>query len=247
MSTLGQWTARFAENWLQNFRLRHELNPVAAHPSLIENFRFSECGDERVLLHVGCGPVTLDCLPLPGFQTSVWREIRLDADPSVRPDIVGTMTDMSAVPDDFADAIYSSHNIEHLYPHEVPMALAEFLRVLKPAGFLVVTCPDLQSLCRLVVDDKLDQAAYVSPAGPIAPIDVLYGHRPQMAAGNLYMAHHCGFTLTTLMTVLREAGFAAVNGLRREAAFDLWVLVSKSQRTPDEMTALAQDYLPVGG
>jgi len=69
----------------------------------------------------------------------------LDIDPSVAPDIVGTMTDMSAVATASIDAIFSSHNIEHLYPHEVPIALAEFLRVLKDDGFAVVTCPDLRS------------------------------------------------------------------------------------------------------
>ncbi len=95
---------------------------------------------EKVFLHVGCGtqrkgPAT------PGFNSDQWREIRLDINPSVSPDVIGTMTDMSAVPSASVDAIYSSHNIEHLYPHEVPVALAEFRRVLKDDGFTVITCP----------------------------------------------------------------------------------------------------------
>jgi hypothetical protein len=45
--------------------------------------------------------------------------------------------------------------------------------------FLLVTCADLQSLCRLAVEDKLDDPAYFAPAGPIVPIDVLYGRRAQ--------------------------------------------------------------------
>lgn len=245
MSALGQWCGRFAESWLRKFKLRHDLELPAVQSAVAPEFQFATTGQHQVLLHVGCGSATLASIALPGFQSSPWREVRLDADPNARPDIVGTMTNMAAVPDAFADAIYSSHNIEHLYPHEVPMALAEFMRVLKPAGFLLVTCPDLQSLCRLVVADKLDQTAYVSPAGPIAPIDVLFGHRAQMESGNLYMAHHCGFTLTTLMAVLREAGFAVVHGLRREAAFDLWVLASKSHRTQAEMAMLTRDYFPL--
>jgi predicted SAM-dependent methyltransferase len=40
-------------------------------------------------------------------------------DHAVQPDVVGTMTDMSAVATGSIDAIVSSHNIEHLYPHEV--------------------------------------------------------------------------------------------------------------------------------
>lgn len=141
----------------------------------------------KTFLHVGCGPKRKD-QTTRGFNSPDWQELRLDIDQSVAPDIVGTMTDMSAVASKSVDAVYSSHNIEHLYPHEVPVALAEFLRVLKPNGFFVVTCPDLQSVCKLIADDKLTEAAYTSPAGPIAPLDILYGHRPAMARGNLYMA-----------------------------------------------------------
>lgn len=117
--------------------------------------------------------------------------MRLDIDSAVKPDIIGTMTDISAVADGSVDAIFSSHNIEHLYPHEVPLALGEFMRVLKPDGFSVITCPDLQSVAALVAEDKLLDPAYTSPAGAIAPLDILYGHRASMAAGNTYMAHRC--------------------------------------------------------
>ena len=97
-----------------------------------------------VFLHVGCGPKHKDRTP---FASQNWREIRLDIDSAVQPDVIGTMTDMKAVRDASVDAVFSSHNIEHLYPHEVPIALAEFYRVLKPDGFVLLTCPDLQSVC----------------------------------------------------------------------------------------------------
>ena len=100
-------------------------------------------------LHIGCGPKRKE-QTTRGFNTADWNELRLDIDASVAPDITGTMTDMSALADASVDAIFSSHNIEHLYPHEVPVALAEFKRVLKPDGFAVITCPDLQSVCALV-------------------------------------------------------------------------------------------------
>jgi hypothetical protein len=93
------------------------------------------------------------------------------------------MVDMSAVTSDSVDGIFSSHKIEHLYPHEVPLALAEFKRVLSDDGFAVITCPDLKSVCALVAGDKLTEPAYTSPAGPIIPLDILYGHRPVMARG----------------------------------------------------------------
>ena len=55
------------------------------------------------------------------------------------------MTDMSAVETGSMDALFSSHNVEHLYPHEVPVAFVEFHRVLNDDGFAIITGPDLQS------------------------------------------------------------------------------------------------------
>lgn len=197
----------------------------------------------RTLLHVGCGPKHKD-QTTRAFNTPEWTEVRLDIDPSVSPDVAGTMTDMSAVASESVDAVFSSHNIEHLYPHEVPVALAEFLRVLKPDGFAVITCPDLQSVAALVAEDRLTEPAYVSPAGPIAPLDILYGHRPPMAAGNLYMAHRCGFTRRVLVGTLRAAGFPVVIDRRRPQYFDLWALASKSSRPEEELRALAIAHFP---
>ena len=198
----------------------------------------------RQFLHVGCGPKRKD-QTTTGFNTLEWHEQRLDIDAHVAPDIIGTMTDMSAVADGLVDAVFSSHNIEHLYPHEVPKALAEFKRVLKPDGFVVITCPDLQSVCALIAEDKLTETAYMAPAGPIAPLDILYGHRPQLARGNLYMAHRCGFTQRVLTATLQAAGFVMVAAKRRSHPFyDLWAVASKSTRSEDEMRSLATEHFP---
>jgi predicted SAM-dependent methyltransferase len=198
------------------------------------------------LLHIGCGPKRKN-QTTRGFNTADWQEIRLDIDPAVSPDVIGTMTDMSAVASGSVDAIFSSHNIEHLYPHEVPVALAEFKRVLAPEGFAVITCPDLKSVCALIADDKLLDAAYTAPAGEIAPIDILYGHRPQMARGNLYMAHRCGFTQKVLHGTLQAAGFETVATFARGFApfFDLWALGSVCKRSEAEMQTLARYHFPV--
>ncbi|MDP1596849.1 MAG: methyltransferase domain-containing protein [Methylotenera sp.] len=203
----------------------------------------------KTFLHVGCGPLYIDPVTKQpsrpqGFDVGSWNELRLDINPVVNPDVVGTMTDMSAVPSGSVDAIFSSHNIEHLYPHEVPIALAEFKRVLRSDGFVVITCPDLQSVCALVAQGKLTEPAYISPAGPIAPLDILYGHRPPMSRGNLYMSHRCGFTLNVLLGTLESAGFSKVVGSCRPNYFDLWALACVSDVGNEQLLNLARQHLP---
>lgn len=239
MLVLDGLVDRLISRWVAGFRSRHGLDPsnLSQDPIWAENNRTLS------FLHIGCGQSRKQHT-VPGFMHPAWHEIRLDANAAVEPDIVANMTSMPMVPDGAVKAIFSSHNIEHLYPHEVPVALAEFHRVLKSDGFLVVTCPDLQSVCQLVVADKLDEPAYFSPAGPIAPIDVLYGHRPQTAAGNLYMAHHCGFTLRTLIAAVKAAGFQGCYGMRRDSNFDIWLIAHKKRLAQDELELLATDFFP---
>lgn len=195
--------------------------------------------DQSVFLHVGCGPKRQDHTPFAGKP---WRELRLDIDARVHPDVVGTMTDMGAVADASVDAVFSSHNIEHLYPHEVALALAEFRRVLKPGGLILITCPDLKSVCSLVAEDKLTEAAYQSGMGPITPLDILYGHRASMQQGNLYMAHRCGFTAKVLAGTLQSAGFSSAVKARPQH-FDLWALGSVNQNK-EWLLQRAQEFFP---
>lgn len=195
-------------------------------------------------LHVGCGPKKKH-QTTTGFNTNEWDEVRFDIDASVDPDVLGSMTDMSAVSDNSVHAIFSSHNIEHLHAHEVTMALAEFKRVLDDEGFVVITCPDLQSVAALIVEDKLLDAAYVSPAGPIAPLDILYGHRAAIAAGNFFMAHNCGFTQRVLASTFKQAGFESVASARRLSPFfDLWALASVNEKSASEMETIAKAHFP---
>jgi hypothetical protein len=197
----------------------------------------------KTLLHIGCGADRIT-RTTPGFNDGSWQEVRLDINELNQPDVIGSMTDMSGVDSESIDAIFSSHNIEHLYIHEVSIALAEFMRVLKTDAFCVITCPDLQSVCGLVARDKLTEAAYISPAGPITPLDILYGHSNSIRDGNTYMAHRCGFTQRSLSNVLKQSGFGSVATMRRAKSFDLCAIASKSNRSEDEMRLLAMEHFP---
>jgi len=196
----------------------------------------------KKLLHVGCGPQ--DKTGLKGFGSDDWIEVRFDIDETAHPDIVGTLTDMNQVGNESVDAIYSSHNIEHVYAHEVMIVLREFRRVLRPDGFVVLTCPDLQSVCEAVVADRLLEPLYHSPAGPISPIDILYGHRGYIAQGDTHMAHKCGFTYSVLSKCFTDAGFSSFIGGRRPAGFDLWIVALKSSRNESDLQEIGRTFLP---
>jgi hypothetical protein len=234
MNRLETWIGALIERWLSGFKRRYGLASELPKPIVDRG--------QKLLLHVGCGPANISNIPVRGFQEPEWRELRLDLDASVHPDIEGSMTHMPAVPAGLVDAIYSSHSIEHLVWHEVPRALDEFQRVLKDTGFVVITCPDVQSLAAMVAEDRLLETLYESFAGPVTTFDILYGYRPVLEK-NPWMAHRSGFTFSTLVDVLRAAKFPSIAGFRRPDAFDLWVVASKSKRTEEEMRNLASTYL----
>jgi len=193
-------------------------------------------------LHVGCGKKRKDRTIRP-FASPDWEEVTLDIDEAVAPDIVDKLPDLAKVPSGSFDAVFSSHNIEHLYPHEVIPAFQAFHRVLKDDGIAIVTCPDLQSLGERLASGDLDSPLYESPSGPVAPLDVLFGFRPSLAQGNLYMAHHTGYTVASLSKLFMKAGFKGFAGVRRPEKHDLWGIAVKQPRPEDELRSLVKTYV----
>jgi hypothetical protein len=83
---------------------------------------------------------------------------------------------------------------------------------------------DMSGFAVGVSGDRARSAArtlYTSESGPIAPLDILYGHRPSLAGGKHHMAHKCGFTYSALSSSFFSSGFRKVFGGRRPQAFDL--------------------------
>lgn len=150
---------------------------------------------QKRLLHVGCGGDAK-----PEWATE-YTETRLDIDGSHNPHIVASMTDMGDIGE--FDAVYCSHALEHLFPHEVVTALSEFRRVLNPEGFAMVLVPDLEDV-KATEDVILD-----APCGPITGLDMIYGKR-DVLADRPYMAHKTGFVKDTLKKAFDAAGFSKV-------------------------------------
>jgi len=185
----------------------------------------------RLVLHVGCGPPDHENLHA-SFRGPEWHEVRLDIDPGVRPDVVASISDMTPVPDASVDAVYSHHNIEHVFSHEVPTVLGEFLRVLRPGGEVLISTPDLQAVGKALAAGRLEETLYRAPAGNIAALDIVFGLRSEIAGGREYMAHRTGFSERTLGRRLGQAGFVNVQIASRPQDYVLWARARRpAQRT----------------
>jgi predicted SAM-dependent methyltransferase len=176
----------------------------------------------RRVLNAGSGPRSIRKLNAV-FDPTGWHEVRIDLDPSVRPDVVASMTDLRSHFDaESFDAVWSSHSLEHLYNHEVPVALSEFRRIVKADGFALITCPDLETVMTLFLKHGSDHVVYQSAAGAITPLDMMFGHAPSIASGKVHMAHHSGLTAERLGGLLLQAGFCEV--IIKRQNYDLWAL-----------------------
>jgi hypothetical protein len=185
---------------------------------------------EQVVVNVGCGPREGSTLPA---HFNSWQQLRVDIDASVQPDIVADLTDLSLIPDGSADAVWASHCVEHLYQHQVTIALAEFRRVLREDGFVCVIVPDLQTVAQYVVADRLHETLYESPAGPVSPHDILFGFGAAIASGRTSMAHRCGFTPGMLQRCFQQLRYGEVLLRRRSEKLDL-VAVARAMPARDE-------------
>lgn len=184
---------------------------------------------QKLLINVGCGPV-LRLTRTALFEE--WRQLRVDIEESVDPDVIADLTDLSPIESGTADALWSSHCVEHLYRSQVPGALQEFHRVLKDDGFIVILVPDLQAVAERIVADQFDEPIYNSGMGPVSAHDMFYGFGPSIAAGQTSMAHRCGFTPTSLVNLLNSSNFAEY-AIRRLGSLELLVVARKSLGAPE--------------
>lgn len=173
-----------------------------------------------VFINAGCG--VQNNSRVPAFFHK-WRQIRVDIDPDMMPDVVANIADLSVIPAGSIDAVWSCHSAEHLFAYEVPLAFAEFRRVLRKTGFACIIVPDLQAIADWIATDRLHETVYESPAGPVTAQDMLWGYSQAISRGNQAMAHHCGFTPTVFLQNLKHAGFAEIL-LRRKSNLELVAL-----------------------
>jgi predicted SAM-dependent methyltransferase len=132
--------------------------------------------------------------PIPGFV----NVDALEDLPGV--DVVADIGQRLPFEDGAAELVYASHVLEHFPTEEVPPLLAEWRRVLKPGGTLLVAVPDLEVVASMMVERR---GWFTPPHGPW--LGVIYGGQK-----DAYDFHKTGFTGPWLAHLLREAGFGEI-------------------------------------
>lgn len=121
---------------------------------------------------------------------------------SLAPDVAADLMDLP-FPDNYADEARAIHVIEHFQVWDAPKVLAEWVRVLKPGGQLVIECPCL---------DKIIKLFDVPNVPPFLTFWGLYGD-PRLS--DPLMMHHWCYTERMLAGMMGEAGLV---NLRPEPA-----------------------------
>ncbi len=168
-----------------------------------------------------------------------WTQVWLDIDPAVNPDVLCDARELITLPANTYDAIYCSHNLEHYYRHDVKKVLAGFFHVLKKDGFAHIRVPDLGAVMREFVEKNMDinDTLYVSPAGPIAIQDVMYGWGKEIeSSGHDFFAHKTGFTEKSLIATLMDANFYQVYS--GTGHFEIAAYAFKDEPSPSELAAI---------
>ncbi|MDP6775759.1 MAG: methyltransferase domain-containing protein, partial [Candidatus Latescibacteria bacterium] len=160
----------------------HAGGPPPEPPSELQRFLQSWAGPVR--LNLGCGEDR--------------REGYINVDAFVATaDLKMDIFDLE-FGDESVDEILSSHMLEHLSKHEVPRALSEWCRVLRPGGCLKLNLPDLEWAAQqwLATPEK-DRWGW--------PLDTIFGL--QTHPGEY---HRTGFTVARIEQLLAHAGFTGI-------------------------------------
>jgi ubiquinone/menaquinone biosynthesis C-methylase UbiE len=142
-----------------------------------------------------------------------WKQVLLDIDPDVSPDIVCDAKELKTLDAGQFDVVYCSHNLEHFYQADVPKVLDGFMHVLKSGGSVDINVPNMKNLIQSIMSNNLDinDVWYRTGEGvPITFHDVMYGWGAKIAEGNIYYSHKCGFTSLSLGEALNKAGFKQI-------------------------------------
>jgi predicted SAM-dependent methyltransferase len=145
-----------------------------------------------------------------GSRTRANGWTNLDISPGPHVDFVGNCRDLPQFADNSIEAIYASHVPEHLaYHQELPAALREWFRVLIPDGRLMISVPDMETLCHLFITPN------ISEQDQFHVMRMMFGGQT-----NAHDFHYVGLNWRFLKGYLAGAGFKEINRVESFGIFN---------------------------
>jgi len=148
-----------------------------------------------VRLHIGCGSRLFD-----GYINVDGEYLR--GTPGV---IIHDITKPFPLPDDSVDEIICVHVIEHIMRSQGRSMLSEWLRVLRPGGFVAVEWPDFFKMCQEVVSNPDCLLAGADRRLQKRTILGIYGDNERYP--DPVMWHKWGYSEHSLCDLLTATGF----------------------------------------
>lgn len=111
-----------------------------------------------------------------------------------------TLTNPLPLEDGCCDELFSCHFIEHVYRWEAPAVVAEFHRLIKPGGRLIMELPDLEKVAKNFLLGAPDRMGIWS----------LYGDPRDK---DPYMCHRWAYTPASITELLKDAGYRKIRVL----------------------------------
>lgn len=142
-------------------------------------------------LNLGCGDKHW-----PGF-------VNIDGSANSRsaPDLVHDFTKPLPYDDGSVDEVHAIHIIEHFYRWEVPTILADWCRVLKPGGLMVLECPSLERVLAAF-------NYYINEGKPLNTRMTMWGLYGDPGYREQAMTHRWCYPSGELMELMENAGMS---------------------------------------
>ncbi len=137
-----------------------------------------------------------------------WTVLNVTPGPNV--DVVGDVQDLSAFRTGSVIEVYASHILEHVDQQAIALVLRDIRRILrKPGGKLMISVPDLETLCTMFL------RADLGANGKLHVMRMIFGGQVDR-----HDYHQIGFYFDYLQGLLKSAGFHDIQRVESFGLFD---------------------------